>query len=361
MGSLSQRGPPVIGDTLTMPGSVSRRKGEHLLLAASEAMQLRRNYFEHYVFEHNALPDLDLDEIDTSVEFLGRRLSAPLVISGMTGGTEDAWRINRTLAEAAAARGLALGVGSQRAAIEDPSTAWTFQVRHVAPECPLLANLGAVQLNCGYGIKECHEAVEMIGADALVLHMNVLQEALQPEGQSNFRGLLSRMGQVARELGVPVIAKEVGNGVSAATGRALAEQGITTVDVAGSGGTSWARIEGRRSGEVGTGEVFADWGIPTPVAIRQLSSVPGLTVIGSGGVRSGVDVAKAIALGSSMVGMAHPFLRAAQESLEHVLEFIDRTVNELRITMLCVGAVDIESLRQRSLAIRGPGGIRPLE
>jgi isopentenyl-diphosphate delta-isomerase len=192
------------------------RKAEHIRLALEERMQFATHAFERYTFDHDALPDLDIDAIDLTTTFLGKRLRAPLLLSCMTGGTEIAARINRNLAEAAESRGVALGVGSQRKALEDPSQVSSFEVRGAAPTIPLLANLGAIQLNYGYGIEHCRRAVEMIGADALVLHLNPLQEAIQPEGQCRFAGLLPKMAEIARQLPVPVIAKEVGSGLSEA-------------------------------------------------------------------------------------------------------------------------------------------------
>ncbi|HEX2464132.1 MAG TPA: type 2 isopentenyl-diphosphate Delta-isomerase, partial [Thermoanaerobaculia bacterium] len=222
------------------------RKAEHLRLALDRRMQVEARFFDDWYFEHCALPELDFAAVDTSVEFLGKRLVAPLLISCMTGGTETAARINENLALAAERVGVAVGVGSQRKALESPALAQTFLVRHAAPTVPLLANLGAVQLNYGYGVEHCRRAVEMIGADALVLHLNPLQEALQPEGNGNFASLLPKMAKVARELEVPVIAKEIGCGISARTAEQLARIGIHTIDVAGVGGTSWARIEASR-------------------------------------------------------------------------------------------------------------------
>lgn len=344
-------GPATSGPTAT-DSVTAERKDDHLRLARDQRMQLGARHFDDYAFEHNALPELDLDDVDVSVDFLGRRLAAPVVVSCMTGGTEEGRRINRRLAHAAEALGFAVGVGSQRAAVEDPSLAATYAVRKHAPNVPVLANLGAVQLNYGFGPDECRRAVEMIEADALVLHLNVLQEALQPEGQTKFRGLLAKMGEVADALPVPVIAKEVGMGISSAVGRALTAEGIRIVDAAGSGGTSWARIEAHRDGEQSTGEAFADWGIPTPEAIRQLAGVEGLTVIGSGGLRSGVDVAKALALGAHLAGMAYPFLMAADRSAEDVLDLGSRFVRELKVAMLCVGARDLEELRATPLRKR---------
>jgi len=333
------------------------RKAEHIELALEPRMQAADSYFDDYRFEHAALPELDLAAIDTEVAFLGRRLSAPLLISCMTGGTDGATRINRNLARAAQRAGIAVGVGSQRRALEDPSSAASFAIRPFAPGVALLANLGAVQLNYGYGIDECRRAVEMIEADALVLHVNPLQEAIQPEGQCDFTNLLRKIGDVARALPVPVIVKEVGCGVSAALGRALLDEGVGIVDTAGLGGTSWARIEAARAGDAEIGERFADWGIPTPRAIRELGAVPGLTVIGSGGLRHGVDLAKALALGADLGGMAHAFLAAATESEERVFERIERTLRELRIAMFCAGAGTIEALQRA--ALRGPGMAGP--
>lgn len=321
------------------------RKAEHIRLALEERMQFASHPFERYRFEHEALPDIDFDAIDPGTTFLGKRLSAPLLISCMTGGTELAARINEHLAEAAQARGVALGVGSQRRALEDPAQAVTFQVRGVAPTIPLLANLGAIQLNYGYGIEHCRRVVDMIEADALVLHLNPLQEAIQPEGQCDFAGLLPKMEAVARALPVPVIAKEVGSGISEATGRRLASAGITILDTAGVGGTSWARIEAARANDHEIGELFAGWGIETPESIRALRRIDGVTIIGSGGLRSGVDVAKAIALGADLGGLAQPFLEAAVDSADQVARRIDRVVQELKIAMFCLGVLHLPKLK----------------
>ncbi len=325
------------------------RKAEHIQLALEPRMQLGHNFFDDYRFEPAALPEIDLAEIDTGIEFLGRPLAAPLLISSMTGGTAQAGEINRNLALGAERTGVALGVGSQRKALEDPAKADTFRVREVAPEVVLLANLGAVQLNYGMGVAECRQAIEMIGADALILHLNALQEAIQPEGQGNFSGLLPKIGEVVRELGAPVVVKEIGCGISEATARALAAQGVQIVDTAGVGGTSWARIEAERARDLEIGELFAGWGLPTPESIRQVRRVEGLTVIASGGVRNGLDVAKAIALGADLAGLAHPFLAPALESAERVAEKVRRTVRELRICMFCLGVKTIAELRSAKL------------
>lgn len=336
-------------ETTERPGVERDRKAEHLELAQDPNVQERRMYFDEVVLEHRAAPEIDLAEVDTTTEFLGRELSAPLLISCMTGGTGEATRINRNLALAAEETRVALGVGSQRKAIEDPEQVPSFQVREEAPSVPVLANLGAVQLNYGYGTEECRAAVEMIDADALVFHLNPLQEAIQPEGDTNFRDLMPKMGRMAQELEVPVIVKEIGCGISPDTGRELLSQGIEVVDAAGHGGTSWARIEARRADDVALGDLFGDWGVPTPLAIEGLAGVEGLTVIGSGGLRTGVDMAKAIALGADMTGMAKPFLEAAVDGSRDVVDRIQRRIRELEIAMFCTGSRTVSELGDATL------------
>jgi len=316
-------------------------------------MQLHGHFFDAYYFEHAALPELDLQEVEISTRFLEKAIEAPLLISCMTGGTEDAVRINRHLAEAAEETGIALGIGSQRKALEDPSLEESFKVRQWAPSVPLLGNLGAVQLNYGYGVDECRAAVEMIDADALVLHLNPLQEAIQPEGQCNFTDLIPKIGRIVEQLEVPVIVKEVGSGISRQLATRLSEVGVRVIDTAGVGGTSWARIEGARARDAEIGELFAGWGIPTPVCIRELRHIPDLQIIGSGGVSNGLDVAKAIALGADMAGMAQPFLVAADQSTEAVVKKVRRTTRELGISMFCAGARNLEALQQIELRHRG--------
>jgi len=321
------------------------RKAEHIELALDRRTQLDRHFFDEWELDHVALPEIDRAAVDVSTRFLGKPLAAPLLISCMTGGTEIASRINRNLAVAAEATGIAVGVGSQRKALEDDASRASFRMRDAAPTVPLLANLGAVQLNYGYGVDECRRAVEMVQADALVLHLNAVQEAIQPEGQCDFSSLLPKMAAVARRLEVPVIVKEVGNGISGEVARRLADHGIRIVDTAGLGGTSWARIEAARADDVELGEMFAGWGIPTPRSIRECAAVPGVQVIGSGGVRNGVDVAKAVALGADLVGMAFPFLQAATESPERVQAKVQRTVQELQIAMFCLGVSSLAELK----------------
>src|SRR5215216_337729 len=297
--------------------TTSGRKLDHVRIVLDEDVAAKGVYtgFSAYRLPHEAVPELDLAEIDLSTRFLGKPMRAPLLISSMTGGAHDVAQINLALAQAAQVLGLAMGVGSQRSAIRDAQLAYTYQVRRVAPDIPLLANLGAVQLNYGYGVDECRRAVEMIEADALILHFNALQEAVQPEGNTNFKGLLKKIEQVCRHVGVPVIAKEVGNGIGANAARRLIDAGVWGIDVAGAGGTSWSEVERfRQASERGSrvASAFADWGIPTTEAIREVrAAFPAITLIGSGGIRSGVDVAKAIALGADIGGAAKPALAPA--------------------------------------------------
>ncbi len=325
------------------------RKQEHIQLALDDRMQLDGHFFDGLRFEHDALPELDMGAIDLGVRFLERELAAPLLISCMTGGTEEAGRINRNLALAAEEVGIAIGVGSQRKAIEDPSQAESFRIRELVPSVPLLANLGAVQLNYGFGLDECRRAVDMIEADALVFHLNPLQEAIQPEGQCDFSSLLAQMAEVAAALDAPVIVKEVGCGLSRDVGRRLREAGFTILDTSGLGGTSWARIEASRADDFALGELFAGWGVPTPRSIRELRALGGLTVIGSGGVRNGIDAAKAIALGADLVGAAKPFLQGADVSAEETVARARAFVRELRIAMFCAGAGSVSELQETPL------------
>ena len=314
--------------------------------------------FENYSFQHVALPEIDLRHVSLGVEFLGKQLAAPLLISSMTGGTPEAGDINRRLAAAAQKFGLALALGSARAAIDDPALAPTFRVRDLAPDILLLANLGAVQLNCGYSYSECMRAIEMAQADALILHLNPLQEALQPSGDANFAGLLHKIEDLCRQLPVPVVVKEVGWGLSAEVAGKLVEAGVSALDIAGAGGTSWSEIEGFRIQDDALRQValdFREWGIPTAEAIRQVRrACPNTPLIGSGGIRSGIDLAKAIALGADIGGVALPFLKAASNSEEALHAHIRRFLEGLRIAMFCIGAQNIRELQSTRHLMQTP-------
>ncbi len=332
----------------------SRRKADHIRVNLEEDVQSGLTTgLARVQFEHNPIPELNLPEVDTRANFLGRELRAPILISSMTGGTDEAARINRILAEAAQSEGVAMGLGSQRAAIEDPALAETFKVRQVAPDVLLFANLGAVQLNYGYGVDECRRAVEMVESDALVLHLNSLQEALQPEGDVDFSGLLSKIEAVCRGLSVPVIAKEVGWGIGGRAAQQLVNAGVEAIDVAGAGGTSWSQVEMHRTEDPRQAALaarFLQWGTPTAeciVSVRE--TLPKVPLIASGGLRSGLDIAKCLALGADLGGMASPFLKAATESPQAVVAVIQDTAMEIRLTMFATGSADLAALRRAPL------------
>ncbi|HDQ73368.1 MAG TPA: type 2 isopentenyl-diphosphate Delta-isomerase [Chloroflexi bacterium] len=332
-----------------------QRKSDHIRINLNEDIDGKNidPGFDQYRFTHCALPGFNLEDVDTSLAFLGKRLAAPLLISSMTGGTSEARILNLRLAKAAQAAGIGLGVGSQRAAIEDPSLVDTYQVRHVAPDILLMANLGAVQLNYGYGPDECRRAVEMIEADALILHLNPLQEALQPEGNTRFAGLLSKIEAVCRALETPVVVKEVGWGVSDDVARQLLDAGVAVLDIAGAGGSSWSQVEmhrARTDHQRRVAAAFADWGIPTVESLQMLRRcIPTLPIIASGGIRDGIQMAKAIALGATICGIAGPFLHAAIISTEAVNDLIAVLVSQMRVAMFSAGLVDLQSLRHTSL------------
>lgn len=328
------------------------RKADHIRINLEENVQFPRlsTGLERFRFVHEALPELDMTQIDLSVDLFGHAVRAPLLISSMTGGTEAAERINLNLAIGAQARGIAMGVGSQRTGLEVDGTAGSFRVRLVAPDILLFANLGAGQLNKGYTVDHCRRAVDMIEADALILHLNPLQEAVQADGDWNWAGLLGKIGQVCAAVGVPVVAKEVGWGINGRLARRLADVGVAAIDVAGSGGTSWTEVEYHRAPTERLRRIartFADWGIPTADSLIQVrQAAPELPAIASGGIRDGIDVAKCVALGATLVGLASPFLRAATVSDEAVVDAIDLLADELRIAMFCTGAGDVTALRE---------------
>lgn len=328
---------------------IGSRKADHIRInLEKDVCSGIQTGLERYHFVHRALPELNLEEIDLSQKIFGKLIQVPVLISSMTGGTEEAAKINRILAQAAQKTGVAMGVGSQRAAIEHPELAATFQVREYAPDVLLFANLGAVQLNYGYGVEHCLRAVEMIQADALVLHLNALQEALQPEGNTQFAGLLEKIRMVCQELTVPVIVKEVGWGFSEIDAKRLVEAGVSAIDVAGAGGTSWSQVEMYRAKDESQARLaaaFVDWGVSTSEAIINVrKAAPEMTIIASGGLRSGVDIAKCLALGAKMGGMASPFLKAAASSLQATIQTIEEIKREIQICVFATGAANLDAL-----------------
>ncbi len=332
-----------------------RRKVDHIQIALQRDVEYHRitTGLEHYRLPYEALPEISRDDVDTSTMLFGKRLSMPLLISSMTGGASEAAYYNRLFAEVAQELGIAMGVGSQRVALEDPSLADTYKVRDIAPDILLFANLGAVQLNNGMGVDDCAQAVEMIGADALMLHLNPLQECVQPGGNTNFSRLSERIGEVCDVLDVPVVAKEVGHGISARTAGLLANAGVQGIDVAGAGGTSWAKVENARAldaGRRGLEPCLCEWGIPTAqslIAVREVA--PCLTLIASGGIRTGADAAKSIALGANAAGMALPLLKCAARSREALIERIAEVREELITVMFCAGCRSVDELSRAPL------------
>jgi isopentenyl-diphosphate delta-isomerase len=326
------------------------RKADHIKInLEKDVRSALTTGLDKFRFVHEALPELDLARVDPSLTLFGKRLAAPILVSSMTGGTAGAETINLRLAEAAQEAGVAMGVGSQRAALEHPRQSATFQVRRVAPGILLFANLGAIQLNNGYTLDHCRRAVDMIQADALILHLNPLQEAVQNGGNTNFAGLAKQIEQVCKKIEVPVIAKEVGWGISERTAKLLAGCGVSAIDVAGAGGTSWSQVEMHRAEDEFTRQLaaaFVGWGIPTAESILNVrKAAPEMTVFASGGLKGGIDIAKCLALGASLGGMAGPFLKAAAISTENVLEMMKLTKRQIEVSMFACGAETLEGLK----------------
>ncbi len=339
---------------MTKVAPIDQRKADHIKINLEQDVRSTLTTgLENYRFIHEALPELDSNRINTTLSLFGKKLHSPILISSMTGGTSAAETINLRLAEAAQECGIAMGVGSQRAAIEHPEQASTFQVRRAAPDILLFANLGAVQLNYGYGIDQCRKAVDMIQADALILHLNPVQEAVQDAGDTNFAGLAKKIEEVCKKLEVPVIAKEVGWGISERTAKLLANCGVSAIDVAGAGGTSWSQVEMHRAPDEFTRQLaatFVSWGIPTAESILNVKkATPGMTIFASGGIKDGLDIAKCIALGATLGGMAGQFLKAAAISTDNVVEMIKLTKRQIEVTIFAAGAGTLEGLNTGKL------------
>lgn len=329
------------------------RKNSHIRICLDEAVDYSAdggNGFAAFRFQHDALPELNKSDVDLSVEILGKKLRAPLFIGAMTGGTDRAGELNKRLALAAQQCGVGFALGSQRKMIEDASTVASYAVREHAPKLPLLVgNIGAVQLNYGVSAEDIKSLIERTGCDALNFHLNPLQEAIQPEGDTDFRGLMAKLKDVIPKIGVPVLLKEVGAGISEVTARKMAELPIAGVETAGAGGTSWSKIESLRTSndiQKTTGELFARWGVPTAesvIACRR--AMPGKVVIASGGIRNGIEIAKALALGADAAAVALPVLKAAEKSVESAVQEIERILEELRVAMFATGSARVADLR----------------
>jgi isopentenyl-diphosphate delta-isomerase len=332
---------------------IKQRKKEGIVIPLTRNVQAKESstYLEYVKLIHNALPEIDFDAVETSQKFLGHNFKAPIIIDSMTGGTPEATKINSRLSLAAEKFGLGMGLGSQRADLLSSELAETYSIaRSNAPNAFLVANIGGAQLSKGLKIKDIRNMIQMIEANALVVHLNPLQELIQPEGEPKYKGVLSKIKEICSNFDIPIIVKEVGAGISMDVAKRLQSVGVSAINVAGSGGTSWAGVEKLRaetahdSNKINLGELFWDWGIPTAVSLIEVRKSVKIPVIASGGIRNGLEIAKCIALGANMCGMAFPFLRHASKSLDSLYEFTNRTLMELRSAMFLVGSKNINQL-----------------
>lgn len=340
--------------------TIHQRKDDHIRINLNEDVGFLRltTQLEQFHFVHQALPEVDLVDIDPELHLFEKRVAAPILVSSMTGGTDKAQNINLKLAEAAQACNLAMGIGSQRASLVDSQSENTFRVRQIAPDILLFANIGAVQFNNGFDVSHCVKAVDMIEADGLILHLNPLQEVFQEGGDVNWRGLTDRIHDVCATLTVPVIVKEVGWGISHDVARSLIQAGVRAIDVAGAGGTSWSQVEMLRAPTERSerlAAVFRDWGIPTAESLmavraaRDESDADHVSIIASGGIRNGLEIAKCVSLGADLVGLASPFLKQAVKSVDAVIEEMKILIEELKIAMFCTGSSRLADLRRKGI------------
>ena len=348
-------------DTKKKGTSTEDRKQEHIRICLEREIESNiPTGFDDITLIHNAVPEINLDDVNLQCTFLGHELQAPIMITAMTGGHDEALPINRHIAQAVETLGLAMGVGSQRAAIEDSTLAPSFSVtRENAPTAFITGNIGAPQLSLGYDVKEAEIAIKMLKANALAIHFNAAQEAIQPEGEAHFSGVLQALRRLTKSLSTPIIAKETGAGINPDNAEHLVKAGVKAIDVAGLGGTSWPAVEVERAKiedamKATLGRWFTDWGIPTAVATYEVAqknlSVP---VIASGGIRTGVDIAKAIALGATIGGVALPVLSPAMLNAKAVQVYLNSLIQGLKATMFLVGARTLEDLAKTPLIIQG--------
>ncbi|MDQ4017412.1 MAG: type 2 isopentenyl-diphosphate Delta-isomerase, partial [Thermoproteota archaeon] len=332
---------------------IKQRKKEGIDIPLQKNVQAKTTstYLEYVRLVHNALPEVDYDDIDTSMTFLGKRFSAPIIIDSMTGGTDEATVINGRLGELAEKYGFGMGLGSQRAGLKSEELAATYSIaRKNAPNAFLIANIGGAQLSKGLTVDEAKRIVKMIGANALVVHLNPLQELVQPEGEPRYKGVLGQISELAKTIDIPLIVKEVGAGISKEVAIKLEMANVSAINIAGAGGTSWAGVEKLRAESLKDdlkkhlGEMFWDWGIPTAASLIEVRRAVKLPLIASGGLRNGLEVAKCVALGASMAAMAYPFLQTAAQSRESLFAFADTILTELKSTMFLVGAKNIAAL-----------------
>ncbi|GAB3790942.1 type 2 isopentenyl-diphosphate Delta-isomerase [Virgibacillus kimchii] len=334
-----------------METDINRRKTEHIHLCLTQNVEGvdKSTGLEGISFIHNALPEINFADIELNSSFLQKELKAPFLVSSMTGGSELASEINHNLAEAAEEKGWAVALGSTRALLESDAHKKSFMIRESAPTVPLIANLGAVQLNYGYGAAEAQKIVDMTEADSLVLHLNTLQEAVQDGGDLNFENLLPKIEAVCKKLNVPVGVKEVGFGIDGIAAEKLYNAGISYIDVAGAGGTSWSQVEKLRSQDPlknRAAEAFNNWGLPTKDCLNSVRSrLPNVPLVASGGMKTGVDAAKAITIGADIIGFARQLLQAATESSEAVMTTMEQIELELKMTMFGIGVKTLDELK----------------
>lgn len=342
---------------------VIRRKEEGIDVVLKRETQAREvtTLLECVHLIHNALPESDMSDVDLSVSFLGKKLGAPIIVDSMTGGAPKAQTINATLAQVVEEKGFAMGLGSQRAGLLSAEMAGTYAVaRKNAPSAFLFANIGGAQLARGFSVKDAEKLVKMIDADALAVHLNPLQEVVQPEGEPSFKGVLASIRALCRELSVPVIVKEVGAGISREVAIQLEYAGVKAINVAGAGGTSWAGVEAHRasdrsiSSKVDLGLLFWDWGIPTAAALIEVRKAVKVPIIASGGIRNGLEVAKCLSLGADACGLARPMLESASKGRPELEAFADKVLEELRATMFITGAKSIADLRRVRRVVTPP-------
>ena len=345
-----------------MGKQTENRKAEHIRICLDEKAQARKTTagFEDVQFIHRALPEVDKAKIDLSTTVFGHKFSAPLIVGAMTGGTAEATRINLAIAEAVETLQLGMGVGSQRVAIENPKLEETFTIaRKKAPTAFLIANIGGIQLVHGCGVKEVKKAVEMIDADAVAIHLNALHETVQPEGQTNFKGVLAKICEIAGEIGKPVIVKETGAGIAAEDAKKLEKAGVKAIDVSGAGGTSFAAVEYYRTTRQGNSlrhflsDIFWDWGIPTVASLAETTQTVKIPVIASGGVRNGTDIAKALALDACLASVCQPVLQAAAKGAKDAEKMLSFLIEELRNVMFLVGAETVQKLAKTPIVVTG--------
>ncbi len=344
-----------------MAHETGKRKEDHIRICLGNQAQAKNATagFEDIQMVHRALPEVNKAKINLSTSFLGKKFQAPIIVGAMTGGTEQATQINAAIAQAVEKLGLGMGVGSQRAAIEDKKLEETYAIaRKMAPHAFLIANIGGVQLVHGYGLKEVRKVVEMIDANAVAVHLNALQEAVQPEGQTNFEGVLAKIQEIAGAIDTPVIVKETGAGISAEDAKALEDAGVKAIDVGGVGGTSFAAVEYYRSStnQSLSGEAFWDWGIPTAVSLIETTQTVKLPVIASGGIRSGTDVAKALAVNACLASISQPILQVAVKGAKETEDRLSCLIEELRNALFLVGAEKLSDLQNVPIVITGKTG-----